>query len=60
MGNLEQRRNAESLCEIRAQPGEGIVGQEDLSLDLSGDVIDLSWVRQAEGCPPLGESGICV
>lgn len=60
MGNLEQRRNAECLCKIRAQPGESIVGQEDLSLHLSGNIIDLSWVRQTESCSPLRESGVCV
>ena len=60
MGNLEQRRNAEGLCEIGAQPSEGIVGQEDLSLDFSGDIIDLSWVRETQLCSLLGEGGICV
>ena len=60
MGNLKQRRNAESLCEIGAQPSEGIVGQEDLPLNLSGDIIDLSWVREAQLCSLLGEGRICV
>lgn len=60
MGNLEQRRNAECLCEIGAQAGEGIVGQKDLSLDLSGDIINLSGVRETELRSLLRESDVCV
>lgn len=60
MRHLEQRRDAEGLGQICSQTGEGVVVQEHFALDLPGNVLNGSWVRQAQGTSPLLEGCICV
>lgn len=60
MADLEKRRNGEALVQLCAQAGEGLVGEEDVPLDLSGDVVDGAGVAQAEGCSSVLERPVCV
>lgn len=60
MRDLEQRRNAESLCEVGAQTGEGQVVEENIALHLLCDVLDGAGVGQAKGLSSCLESRVCV
>lgn len=58
--DLEERRNAESLCEVGAQTGEGQVVKEDIALDLLCDVLDSAGVGEAQGLSSCLEGRVCV
>lgn len=58
--DLEQRRNAESLCEVGAQTGEGQVVKENIALDLLCDVLDGAGVGEAQSLSSCLESRVCV
>jgi hypothetical protein len=45
MRDLEQGRYAEGFCEVRPKTGESIVGKEDISLDLSRDIVHCTRIR---------------
>ena len=59
MADLEQGGYAEALVELGAQAGEGLVGEEDVALDLLGDLVDCAGVGQSEQRSPVLEGVVC-
>lgn len=55
MGDLEHGVHAEDLCEVGANASEHLVGEEDIALDLPGQVLYRAGVGQAELSSPLGK-----
>lgn len=60
MADLEERRDGEALVQLGAQAREGLVGEENTALNLSGDVVDGAGVAQAERCSSVLEPSVCV
>ena len=58
--NLEERGGAEGLCELGAQAREARVVQEDIALDLAGNVLDGAGVVEAQCLSPVPEGIVCV
>lgn len=55
MGDLEQRVQAEGLCEVGAQASEHVIVEKYIPLDLLGQALDGAGVRQAQLCAALLE-----
>lgn len=60
MRHTEERGHAEDLGQVCAKTAEHEVGQQNLLLHLSRDVIHGARVGQVEQRPPLGERGVCI
>lgn len=60
MADLEERKDGEALVELGAQAREGLVGEEDIALDLPCYRINGARVSQAEGISPRLERVVCV
>ena len=55
MRDLEQRSDAEGLGEVGAEPREAQIGEEDISLDFFGNVLNSSRVGEPQCFSPLRE-----
>jgi hypothetical protein len=51
MADLEEREDGEALVQLGAQSREGLVGEEDISGDLPGDLVDGAGIAQTERIP---------
>lgn len=60
MANLKERHDGEALVELGAQTRKGLVGEEDISLDLFRYLVDCAGVAEAERIPSCLEGSICV
>ena len=53
MRQTEERRHAESFCQVCPETCEHKVGQQDILLHFPRDVIHSSWVGETESLPSL-------
>lgn len=60
MRDLEQRVQAESLGEVGAKAGKHVVVEENIALDLLGEVLNGSGIGQAEFCASFLKGVVCV
>lgn len=60
MTDLEEWVDGEALVELCSQTRKGLVGKEDISLHLSRDPIDCSWVAQTKCFSSLLYRSVCV
>ena len=60
MVDLEQRCDTKHLGQVGAKAGEHQVAEEDIPLDLLGEMFDVSWVGQAELSSALREGVDCI
>lgn len=51
--DLEEGSEAEYFREVGTKAGKHVVVEEDIALDLSSDVLDCAWVRQAQLCSSI-------
>lgn len=60
MGHAEERRHAKDLGQIGTEAGEHEIGQQNLLLHLTRDVVHSTGVRQVQQRPTLRERGVKV
>lgn len=60
MGCLESRVKGEGLVQVGTQALEKVLVQENVTVDLLGEVFDSTWIGQPEGLSVLGDVGVDV
>lgn len=58
--HTEERTHTEDLGQVCAETREHEVGQQNLLLNLTRDVVHGTRVGQVEQRPPLGERSVCI